>query len=404
MQCRTGDDEVVRRRLRKQGRLILAIDAVRFDEVSPRLYVVRETLSEEVLYAERIEQADTERLKSFLERVKTIGVPIAGVVTDKEHALVAAVEAVFPDADHQLCQTHYLKNLISKEMESDLTQLGSAVRETVQQVHDIEKTALKGSAVSQEEKEVAAAICRGVRAVGKSRAGDKLVDPIPLKRYERLTEITGRLQNSLAEKAGEWPVLTRILTVLLLFAETSGELARRLGRQVEVIRRIAHILHTESSGRQVRRLLRTYLNRLEREAPNRGRGAARGRFIRHVIAVSDRFWKGLFACYDNPDVPNTNNELEQFLGSLKQHQRRVHGRKSTAGGPLETCAPIFLEVWSRLDEHADLLALLQDLPEERLEEVLQEIERLGGPSRERRSIARDPMRHIEEVLSQWNQG
>ena len=44
--ARTLDSDAVRKRLESQGRLILSVDAVRFDDVSPPLYVVRELLCE----------------------------------------------------------------------------------------------------------------------------------------------------------------------------------------------------------------------------------------------------------------------------------------------------------------------------------------------------------------------
>ena len=58
--ARTLNAGAVQARLDAQGRLILSIDAVKFDDVSPALYVVREVLSGEILLAERVEKADTD--------------------------------------------------------------------------------------------------------------------------------------------------------------------------------------------------------------------------------------------------------------------------------------------------------------------------------------------------------
>lgn len=416
MNCRDGDSEVVRERLREQGRLVLAIDAVRFDDVTPRLYVIRDVVSGEFLYGERIDQADTAALVECLSRVKAIGVPVVGVITDGERALATAAAQVFPEAPHQLCQVHYLGKLVSKQMESDLATLETQVREVVQQVKTLEtrlkepkparregteaQTGSTGQADSADpnEQEVAQALCHVVKTVGKSR-GDKLTNPAAVKRYFALIEAAEAVRQSCAQKleGGEWPVVARLLALLLALTAW-GELARRLQRQVGVVRRIAHILHSEASGRQVKRLLRTYLNRLEREAPQRGRGAPRGRFIRHVLAVSSRWWKGLFACYDHPDLPSNNNDLERFLGAIKRQQRRVHGRKSTAGGPLEGCAPSLLAAWSRIDEYPDLVAALAEIPEDKLQAVRDELQRLEAPSRRRRSIARDPNGYLRRIL------
>jgi hypothetical protein len=43
--------------------------------------------------------------------------------------------------------------------------------------------------------------------------------------------------------------------------------------------------------------------------------------------VTASYWPGLFHCYDDPDLPRTNNALEQYFGSARYHERRATGRK-----------------------------------------------------------------------------
>jgi hypothetical protein len=50
--------------------------------------------------------------------------------------------------------------------------------------------------------------------------------------------------------------------------------------------------------------------------------------VGHFLKVSKSYWPGLFACYDDADVPRTNNALEQLFGSQRHHERRASGRKS----------------------------------------------------------------------------
>jgi hypothetical protein len=38
----------------------------------------------------------------------------------------------------------------------------------------------------------------------------------------------------------------------------------------------------------------------------------------------------LFHCYDVPDLPRTNNGLEQLFGSTRHHERRCTGRKAAS--------------------------------------------------------------------------
>jgi hypothetical protein len=49
--------------------------------------------------------------------------------------------------------------------------------------------------------------------------------------------------------------------------------------------------------------------------------------LMHFQKVTRSYWPGLFACYTVPDLPRTNNELEQFFGSYRYHDRRTTGRK-----------------------------------------------------------------------------
>jgi len=52
----------------------------------------------------------------------------------------------------------------------------------------------------------------------------------------------------------------------------------------------------------------------------------------HFRKVTRSYWPGLFACYDGSDLPRTNNDLEQFFGSYRYHERRCSGRKVACPG------------------------------------------------------------------------
>ncbi len=52
----------------------------------------------------------------------------------------------------------------------------------------------------------------------------------------------------------------------------------------------------------------------------------------HFRKVTRSYWPGLFRCYDVDDLPRTNNDLEQFFGSYRYHERRCSGRKVACPG------------------------------------------------------------------------
>ena len=52
----------------------------------------------------------------------------------------------------------------------------------------------------------------------------------------------------------------------------------------------------------------------------------------HFRKVTRSYWPGLFRCYGVADLPRTNNDLEQFFGSYRYHERRCSGRKVACPG------------------------------------------------------------------------
>jgi hypothetical protein len=52
-------------------------------------------------------------------------------------------------------------------------------------------------------------------------------------------------------------------------------------------------------------------------------------FRQHLGALSERYWRGLFPCYDIVGLPRTNNALESLYGQTKRHVRRQTGLQQT---------------------------------------------------------------------------
>jgi hypothetical protein len=50
----------------------------------------------------------------------------------------------------------------------------------------------------------------------------------------------------------------------------------------------------------------------------------------HVYRVTRTDWPGLFHWYDDPAIPRTNNDLEQYFGRARHHERRATGRKRSS--------------------------------------------------------------------------
>jgi len=95
------------------------------------------------------------------------------------------------------------------------------------------------------------------------------------------------------------------------------------------IHRAARILDNPKQHRSpaVRRRYRALLRDIRGQSKKAGPFKAA---ITHFLKVTDSYWPGLFHCYDVPDLPRTNNDLEQLFGSTRHHERRCTGRKAAS--------------------------------------------------------------------------
>ena len=54
--------------------------------------------------------------------------------------------------------------------------------------------------------------------------------------------------------------------------------------------------------------------------------------LKQFLKVTRSYWPGLFRCYDEADLPRTNNDLEHTFGSHRYHERRSSGRRRASPG------------------------------------------------------------------------
>ena len=92
----------------------------------------------------------------------------------------------------------------------------------------------------------------------------------------------------------------------------------------------AHYLGSEeTSGSVIRKKLGGLLGAMRR---HRAAAGDLKEAVDHFVKVTRSYWPGLFACYSTPDLPRTNNDLEQLFGSHRYHERRASGRKGGSPG------------------------------------------------------------------------
>ncbi len=78
------------------------------------------------------------------------------------------------------------------------------------------------------------------------------------------------------------------------------------------------------SGDEVRR---AYADLLSEMAAGQAAAGRLSPAVAHFLKVTRSYGPGLFHCYDVPGLPHTNNDLEQYFGAARYHQRRASGGK-----------------------------------------------------------------------------
>jgi hypothetical protein len=163
----------------------------------------------------------------------------------------------------------------------------------------------------------------------------------------------------------------------------------------------AHILGDKGAqtASQARQQLGGLLGAMTRHAPSAGPLAGA---VRHFVRVSRSYWAGLFACYDVPDLPRTNNDLEHLFGSHRYHERRASGRKGASPAlVLRGSARLLAAAATRQRPYtAEELARADPT---RRDELRQQLEARRQRRVMRRRFRRDPeayLRQLEEQLLQ----
>jgi hypothetical protein len=95
------------------------------------------------------------------------------------------------------------------------------------------------------------------------------------------------------------------------------------------VQRAASILKNDDqhAGSAVKRRFQGLLGAM---AQHRAAAGARAPATAHFLKVTRSYWPGLFHCDDVPELPRTNNDLEQCFGAYRDHERRATGRKGAS--------------------------------------------------------------------------
>jgi hypothetical protein len=116
---------------KKNGGIIVSVDGIQPEKGNETVYVVRDALSGRVLAAEQVSSSETEVMKALLAPVVALDARVLGTITDAQESELKAVEDLWPQVPHQVCQFHALRDASKAAYETD-KQVKTAMRKRLQ--------------------------------------------------------------------------------------------------------------------------------------------------------------------------------------------------------------------------------------------------------------------------------
>jgi hypothetical protein len=320
--------------LRPQGRVILAIDGLQPDVGHEVLWVLRDCLSGEVLLARSLLSSTARDLAGLIDQVReALPVPITGVVSDGQESIRKAVARALPGVPHQLCHFHYLREAAKPIYEAD-RHAKKELKKRVRGIRKIERAAEEETEGGDDDAE--AEVVRGYCAAVRAALTDDGLPPLAaagLKLHDRLDRIAASLDHVAATAAGLPGGLVRLRQLLRKGLEETAAMFPAVRESYKWVKRAARILENEEGlpAKKVRRRLVQLLVRMRKAAATTDEPSVRAG-LRQFLKVTRSYWPGLLRCYESPDVPRTNNDLEHTFGSHRYHERRSSGRRRGSPG------------------------------------------------------------------------
>ena len=394
----TADPKRLETLLRPQGRVILAIDGLQPDVGHEVLWVLRDCLSGEILLAKSLLSSTAKDLAGLITEVRrALPVPITGVISDGQESIRNAVKQALKGVPHQLCHFHYLREAAQPISEAD-RHAKKELKKRVRGIRKIERAAEKKTEDGEDDAETE--VVRGYCAAVRAALTDDGLPPLAasgLKLHDRLSRIAASL-DQVAAKAGDLPGgLVRLRQLLGRGLEETADLFPAVRESYKWVKRAARILKNEEglSAKKVRRRLVQLLVRMRQATATTTEPSVRTG-LKQFLKVTQSYWPGLFRCYESPEVPRTNNDLEHAFGSHRYHERRASGRRRGSPGLVVTgSARVISGLATRLRPEEGLV--LRPGYVEGWQELRADLERRRESRRKQRRFRHDPAAYLAQL-------
>jgi len=413
----------------EQVGLILTLDGLAPQGGEAQLWVVRELQTGLTLRSGWLSQQDQATLAHFLQPIADLDLPVTAVMSDKQRGLVPAVSAVFPQARHAFCQTHYFQNVAKPVADADQAMkvtLRKGVRKQVGDLIRREKgdepgvltvtgllpspvdkatppsetapaTPTPPDPITQERETIVQDILRRVRYLLtlKGRPPFRLAG---IEMFERLGEVAACL-DTLIDHHPE-PRLVRLRQGLHIALQSVRSDYTDLRQAADWLYHIAHLLdpqvHPPRSGAEVCQQLWDYLDQLQEEAQVSTRMTT---FCQNIRKTSTNYESGLFHCYDVPGLPRTNNDRESEFRDLNRRLLCTTGQKGLVRRQIQRQGA--WEVIPRPDSLRGIIRALSQVDSDALWQERQRVRDHRSRFRLHTRSARQSRRQLDQLVQRW---
>src|SRR6266699_3928803 len=125
------DDQEWLLQVKQNGGIIVSVDGIQPEKGNETVYVVRDALTGRVLAAEQVSSSETAVMKALVAPVVALEVRVLGTITDAKARELQAVEQLWPQVPHQVCQFHALRDAAQPAFEAD-KKVKTAMRKRLQ--------------------------------------------------------------------------------------------------------------------------------------------------------------------------------------------------------------------------------------------------------------------------------
>ncbi len=129
------DDQEWLAQVKKNGGIIVSVDGIQPEKGNETVYLVRDALTGRVLAAENVTSSETAVMKALLAPVVALGVErkvkVLGTITDAQESELLAVQELWTEVPHQVCQFHALRDAAQPAFEAD-KKVKTAMRKALQ--------------------------------------------------------------------------------------------------------------------------------------------------------------------------------------------------------------------------------------------------------------------------------